>query len=172
MEAAPDAEVEEDVEIADTLPQSFDEYVPPPGGGGGAGNDFVAFDTKPEIVNFVNPEYSEFAREAGLEGLVMVDVLVGTNGRVKATRISKSVHPVLDQAAIQAAQRRPSRRASSATSRSRSGSPCRTISRCSRPIGRRSESTGRRLPPEPACAFLCGVRASSVELCNPSASAA
>jgi protein TonB len=106
VEAAPDAEVEEDVEIADTLPESFDQYVPPPpGGGGGAGNDFVAFDTKPEIVNYVSPEYSEFAREAGLEGLVMVDVLVGTNGRVKATRISKSVHPVLDQAAIEAAQR-------------------------------------------------------------------
>lgn len=106
IEAVDDAEVEEDVEIAETLIDDFDSYVPPPpGGGGGSGNDFVAFDTKPEIVNYVPPQYSEFAREAGLEGLVMVDVLVGTDGRVKATRVSRSVHPVLDQAAVAAAQR-------------------------------------------------------------------
>lgn len=106
IEAAPDAEVDEDIDIAETLIDDFDSYVPPPpGGGGGTGNDFVAFDTKPEIVNYVPPQYSEFAREAGLEGLVMVDVLVGTDGKVKATRISRSVHPVLDQAAIAAAQR-------------------------------------------------------------------
>lgn len=105
IEAAPDAEVEEDIDIAETLIDDFDDYVPPPPGGGGTGNDFVAFDTKPEITNWVNPEYSEFAREAGLEGLVMVDVLVGTDGKVKATRVSRSVHPVLDQAALKAAQR-------------------------------------------------------------------
>ena len=106
IEAVEDALVEDDVEIADTLPDSFDDYVPPPpAGGGGTGNDFVAFDTKPEIVNYVSPVYSEFAREAGLEGLVTVDVLVGTDGRVKATRLSRSVHPVLDKAALAAAQR-------------------------------------------------------------------
>ena len=78
---------------------------PPPQTGGGAGNNFVAFDTKPEIVSYAPPQYTEFAREAGLEGLVLVDVLVGTDGRVKVARIQKSVHPVLDKAALDAAQK-------------------------------------------------------------------
>ena len=105
IEAAPDAEVEEDIEIAETLPDSFDDYIPPPSGGGGTGNDFVAFDTKPEIVNYVGAQYSEFAREAGLEGLVIVDVLVGTDGRVKQARVSKPVNPALDTPALTAAKR-------------------------------------------------------------------
>jgi len=106
IEAAPDAEVEDDIDIAETLPENFGGPPPlPPGGASGGGNDFVAFDTKPEIVSYVPPEYSEFAREAGLEGQVLVDVLVGTDGRVKQARISRSVHQVLDAAALVAARR-------------------------------------------------------------------
>ena len=106
IEAAPDAEVEEDVEIADTLVEDFDSFTPPNAGTGGAsGNNFVAFDTKPELVNYVPPEYSEFAREAGLEGTVVVDVLVGTDGRVKEARVRSSVHSVLDNAALVAARK-------------------------------------------------------------------
>lgn len=106
IEAAPDAEVEEDVEIADTLVEDFDSFTPPSAGsGGGAGNNFVAFDTEPELVNYVPPKYSEFAREAGLEGTVIVDVLVGTDGRVKEARIRTSVHSVLDNAALEAARK-------------------------------------------------------------------
>ncbi len=105
VEAAPDEEVDEDIDIAPTLPEDFD-YVPPSMSGAGAGgNEFVAFDTKPEITHFEKPVYSEFAREAGLEGLVVVDVLVGTDGRVKAARVSRPVHPVLDNAALAAAQK-------------------------------------------------------------------
>lgn len=106
IEAAPDAEVEEDVEIADTLVEDFSDFnTLPTGGAGGSGNGFVAFDTKPEILNWVQPKYSEFAREAGLEGTVMVDVLVGTDGRVKDARVSRSVHSALDSAALAAARR-------------------------------------------------------------------
>jgi len=105
IEAAPDAEVEEDIDIAPTLPDDF-TYVPPAmSGGGSAGNDFVAFDTKPEITHFERPVYTEFAREAGLEGMVVVDVLVGTDGRVKAARVSRPIHPVLDNSALAAAQK-------------------------------------------------------------------
>jgi periplasmic protein TonB len=105
VEAAPDADVEEDIDIAETLPEDFSAPLPTMGTGGPAGNEFVAFDEKPEIVQYVPPQYSEFAREAGLEGLVMVDVLVGTDGRVKDARVSRSVHSVLDQAALVAARR-------------------------------------------------------------------
>jgi periplasmic protein TonB len=105
IEAAPDAEVEDDVEIADTLVETFEDLELPGIGGSGSGNDFVAFDTKPEIINYVKPKYSEFAREAGLEGTVMIDVLVGTDGRVKEARISRSVHSALDSEALVAARR-------------------------------------------------------------------
>lgn len=106
IEAAPDAEVEDDVEIADTLVEDFSDFNSlPTGGAGGSGNGFVAFDTKPEIVKWVQPQYSEFAREAGLEGVVMVDVLVGTDGRVKEARVSRSVHSALDSAALAAARK-------------------------------------------------------------------
>jgi protein TonB len=105
IEAAPDAEVEEDVEIADTLPEDFDSYIPPPPGAGGGGNDFVAFDTKPEIIKFVPPAYPEFAREAGLEGLVIVNVLVGTDGRVMDAVIIQPVHDVLNRSALEAARK-------------------------------------------------------------------
>jgi len=104
IEAAPDAEVEEEVEIADTLPSDFD-YVPPPPGGGGGGTGFVAFDTKPEIVTYAPPVYSEFAREAGLEGLIIVNVLVGTDGRVKQAVLQQPGHSVLNQAALTAAKK-------------------------------------------------------------------
>ena len=52
IEAAPDAEVDEDVELAETLPDNWDAAPLPSGGGsvGAGGNTFVAFDTKPEIL--------------------------------------------------------------------------------------------------------------------------
>jgi protein TonB len=105
IEAAPDAEVEDDVEIADTLPEDFSEMAIPPQAGGGTGNDFVAFDTKPEILKWVSPVYPEFAREAGLEGLVIVNVLVGTDGRVMDAVIIQPVHDVLNKSALEAARK-------------------------------------------------------------------
>ncbi len=107
IEAAPDAEVDEDVELSETLPDNWDAAPPPTSGGGGnaAGNNFVAFDTKPEIVKWVAPTYPETARDMELQGTVMVNVLVGTDGRAKAAEIAKSVHPILDQEALKAALR-------------------------------------------------------------------
>ncbi|RKZ06519.1 hypothetical protein DRQ53_04935 [bacterium] len=105
IEAAPDAEVEDDVEIAETMPEEFDFSMPTGDGGAGAAQNFQAFDTKPELVKFVAPVYSEFAREAGFSGVVYVDVLVGTDGRVKQVRLQRGVHPLLDKSALAAAQR-------------------------------------------------------------------
>ncbi len=107
IEAAPDAEVEDDVEITETLPDTWETAPPPTTGGGGSasGNNFVAFDTKPEIIKWVAPNYPETARDMELQGTVMVNVLVGTDGRAKAAEIAKSVHPILDQEALKAALR-------------------------------------------------------------------
>ena len=106
IEAAPDAEVDQDVDIAETLPEDWGAAPLPSGGGSTAqGNTFVAFDTKPEIVKWVPPKYPETARDMELQGTVMVNVLVGTDGRAKSAEVVKSVHPILDQEALKAALR-------------------------------------------------------------------
>jgi protein TonB len=48
-------------------------------------------------------DYPEIARRAGLEGTVIVNVLVGPDGRVKQVEIAQGAHRVLDQAAAAAA---------------------------------------------------------------------
>lgn len=105
IEAAPDAEVDEEVEIAETMPDEFDFTMPTGDGGGAAVENFQVFDTKPSLVKFVQPVYSEFAREAGFSGVVFVDVLVGTDGRVKQVRLQRGVHPLLDKSAMEAAKK-------------------------------------------------------------------
>jgi TonB family protein len=59
---------------------------------------------KPQLVQFVEPEYHEVARNAQIEGTVVVNVLVGKGGEVLQTEVSESVHLLLDDAAVQAAR--------------------------------------------------------------------
>ena len=47
------------------------------------------------------PAYPDIAREAGVDGTVMVQALVGKDGRVKDTRVVKSI-PMLDASALTA----------------------------------------------------------------------
>ena len=60
--------------------------------------DYVYVEELPEAVTKVNPVYPDLAREAGVDGLVMVQALVGKDGKVKDVRVVKSI-PMLDQAA-------------------------------------------------------------------------
>jgi TonB family protein len=55
----------------------------------------------PEAITKVAPTYPDIAREAGVDGTVMVQALVGKDGRVKDTRVVKSI-PMLDAAAAAA----------------------------------------------------------------------
>jgi TonB family protein len=52
-------------------------------------------------------EYPEEAREKGLEGTVQVFFVVDTKGRVTKARVKKSVHPLLDKAALKAVNDMP-----------------------------------------------------------------
>ncbi|MFO7654551.1 MAG: energy transducer TonB [Candidatus Krumholzibacteriia bacterium] len=106
IEAAPDEEVTDDVEIADTLidldtaisstMQTYDM----------SGDEgFVASQENPRLLNWVPPEYPEIARMSQLEGTVVVKVLVGPDGRVLDAAIVQGVHPLLNKAAVTAARR-------------------------------------------------------------------
>jgi len=64
--------------------------------------ELKGFDTPPILETMPSPEYPDAARSMGIEGTVMVAVVVGTDGRVEQTRILESSDPVFDQAAIAA----------------------------------------------------------------------
>jgi protein TonB len=67
---------------------------------------YVAVDELPEAVVQFKPPYPEFARDAGVEGLVVVHALIGKNGRVIRVVVEpKRSIPLLDGTALEAAKR-------------------------------------------------------------------
>lgn len=62
---------------------------------------YVYVEELPEAITKVPPAYPDIAREAGVDGTVLVQALVGKDGRVRDTRVVKSI-PMLDQAAVAA----------------------------------------------------------------------
>lgn len=82
-----------------------DSLVVDTGGDGGlpSPDEYVAYEKEPELVSMQEPQYPELAREAGVEGTVLIRVLVGEDGFVKDSIIIQSV-PMLDDAAAGAAQ--------------------------------------------------------------------
>jgi protein TonB len=55
----------------------------------------------PTRVKNVNPVYPEEAKAAGVSGVVIVEIRIGTRGSVAEARVVRSV-PLLDQAALDA----------------------------------------------------------------------
>lgn len=64
---------------------------------------FIPVEQEPVLVAIPSPEYPELARDAGIEGTVLVRVLVGEDGFVHRALILESVMG-LDDAALQAAR--------------------------------------------------------------------
>ncbi len=65
---------------------------------------FEPFDVSPMLTVRTDPEYPEQARRGGLEGWVGVEVLVGSDGRVKRARVLRSSDAVFESAALAAAK--------------------------------------------------------------------
>ena len=63
--------------------------------------EFVYVEELPEAITRIAPDYPEIARASGTEGTVMVQALVGKDGKVKDTKVVKSI-PMLDAAAAAA----------------------------------------------------------------------
>ena len=66
--------------------------------------EYVYVEELPEAITKVSPEYPDIARQSSMEGTVIVQALVGKDGKVKDTKVVKSV-PVLDDAAVAAVKR-------------------------------------------------------------------
>jgi protein TonB len=56
---------------------------------------------QPKRIHYVNPVYPEIARQARVEGTVIIEATTDIYGRVQQVKLLKSV-PLLDQAAIDA----------------------------------------------------------------------
>lgn len=106
IEAAPDDEVTEEVDIADTL-MDLDMAISSTTANYDLGGDegFVASSEKPKIKTRAKAEYPEMARRAQIEGTVIVKVLVGPDGLVKDAQILQGVNPILDKQALIAARK-------------------------------------------------------------------
>ncbi len=63
--------------------------------------DAVLMPSEPKVLSAVPPEYPAQARIARLQGTVVIRILVGTDGKVKAVKLI-SGHPMLAPAAIHA----------------------------------------------------------------------
>jgi TonB family protein len=55
----------------------------------------------PTKTNHVNPAYPKSAQDAGVQGVVIIETLIGVNGKVTNARVVQSI-PQLDQAALDA----------------------------------------------------------------------
>jgi protein TonB len=66
--------------------------------------DYVYVEELPEAVQRVAPVYPDLAREAGVDGTVLVQALVDKSGKVRDVKVQKSI-PMLDQAAIDAVKK-------------------------------------------------------------------
>jgi protein TonB len=57
--------------------------------------------SRPERVRYVPPVYPPIARAARVEGVVILEAVIGADGGVREVRVLRSI-PLLDEAAIEA----------------------------------------------------------------------
>ncbi len=102
---------EEPMEVAETF--GVDESAVVNGGGGIAVPVGTSLMTEPlyglgdvarppKIIRMVSPRYTEEARAAGVEGLVKLEVIVDSRGRVREVRVVRKIGYGLDESAMAA----------------------------------------------------------------------
>ncbi len=69
-------------------------------------NEFVAYDTPPAPLETPHPEYPAIAKQAQVEGTVIVQILLDLDGGVMQTRVARSSgNLALDEAAVDGAKK-------------------------------------------------------------------
>ena len=106
-EAPPEQTIATQQEIAQTTPSTGETgdqqmvVAPPSEEEMPKFGEYVYVEELPEVITRVAPVYPDLAREAGVDGTVQVQALVGKDGKVHDTKVTKSI-PMLDAAAIAA----------------------------------------------------------------------
>jgi protein TonB len=82
-------------------------YGPGPGGGGvtGGGGGFVGSVTEPVLLWKIEPEYTDEARRAKIQGTVVLHIEVDTRGQAQNITVRQSLGLGLDERAIEAVRR-------------------------------------------------------------------
>nr|MEE4268752.1 TonB family protein [Candidatus Krumholzibacteria bacterium] len=81
----------------------FWDNIPAPSPATPSYDGFTASSALPRLQFQARAEYPEIARRLGMEGTVMVHLLVNVHGRVAQAVVTESAHPMLDKAALAAA---------------------------------------------------------------------
>ena len=106
IEAAEGEEVDEEAELTPTSFESISDVPPPPPPPSEEAQDFYAFDEPPQLIRFVQPKYPDLARQAQLEGTVLLRVLVDEDGKVLSVSVIQSdVTKAMERAAMEAAKK-------------------------------------------------------------------
>lgn len=103
FEASDDADAEDTIGVTD-----FNPFEPPsiPQATAAAPEEFVAYDSPPQLVHAEPAEYPELAQSAEMSGTVKVVVTIDANGRVINARVLWSdANEMLEQAALAAAMK-------------------------------------------------------------------
>ncbi|MCX7757811.1 MAG: energy transducer TonB [candidate division WOR-3 bacterium] len=99
------AETPEEVEATTIEKTEFQEIIKKPTETDIPIVPFWSVEVKPQPVNIPKPNYPELAKQAGIEGDVVVKALVDVDGRIIEVEIQKSSgNTSLDQAALEAAR--------------------------------------------------------------------
>jgi len=84
---ADEEEVPDTVTIAET-DLEIDSFVPPPPPDEGEVVDFFALEAPPTPRKQVDPKYPDLARKGQVEGTVLVEVIIGIDGKVESAKIA------------------------------------------------------------------------------------
>lgn len=100
------------------LDESLDTNLPPPSQEEEQTKDeeqyeqeiFVAVEEPPKLIGGMkalraDTKYPEFARKAGIQGRVIVEFVVNTKGNVENPHVTRGVHKLLNEAAIEAIEK-------------------------------------------------------------------
>ncbi len=106
IEVADEGEVVDDVEVPPNVFNSPSELPAQPPIESEDVAASPAFDEAPVLIEAVNPAYPELAKQAGIEGTVLLRLLIGRDGKVLSVSIIQSnVTPAMEKAAIAAARK-------------------------------------------------------------------
>jgi len=100
-----------DLDASLDLNESLDTSAPPPGPEEEEEEEeqevFIVVEDRPELIGGMRAlqeavEYPEFAKKAGIEGRVFVQFVVDEQGNVTNPQVTRGVHKLLDEAALEA----------------------------------------------------------------------
>lgn len=89
--------IAQDTKNADPRYLELDEH---PTFKGGGPNNFATWAA-------MHVKYPKYAKEAGIEGTVIVHFVIDTNGKISEAHVHESVHPVLDEEAVRVVMKSP-----------------------------------------------------------------